>query len=176
MIEDLDNVCWGDRLLETVRTEFQGRPYSGAIKFERTKTGGCEPGDRFIGTFQGAGYYNTQCEADVTVEFVDQSMANITWTITNAKNQADCPVRHTFWQSQVVRNDPQSNLGLSFTIAEVAETPAKIRTAPNGALLCTIPVGQSVKITSEPYNGWYRTDACSTLGYVHDDALIFFAR
>lgn len=109
-IEDLDNVCWGDRLLENVKTEFQARPYSGTIRFERSKTGGCEPGDRFTGKFQGAGYYNTQCEADVTVEFVDQSMANITWTITNAKNQVACPVRHTFWETQVVRNDAESSL------------------------------------------------------------------
>ncbi|MGB2925923.1 MAG: SH3 domain-containing protein [Limnothrix sp.] len=176
-IEDLDNVCWGDRQLNDAKTEFQGRPYSGMINFDRAKTGGCVSGDLFTGKFTVAGAYNSQCEGKITVEFAEANVANITWDILNAKNQAACPVRHTLWQTQVIRTDSEAAIGATLTVATVNDAPARIRTAPNGALMCAIAVGQTVNILGAPDDGWYRTDACGgTLGYVHDDYLVFFER
>ncbi|AFY36741.1 hypothetical protein Lepto7376_0299 [[Leptolyngbya] sp. PCC 7376] len=175
-IEALDNLCRGDRQLEQVRTEFGGRVYNGTIQLNRVfKTTGCEAGDQVKGEFSVAGTGQTHCEGNISIAFVDEYTAKLEWDIINAKHQTDCPVRHTFWQTEVRRSDaPEANSGLSFTVATVSEAPARIRTAPNGALMCSVEPGQRVSILSQPFDGWYRTEACGTVGYVNDDYLIFF--
>ncbi len=105
-IEDLENLCRGDRLLEQVKTEFGGAVYRGTIRLARVfKTSGCIAGDRLEGQFAVMGVGQTRCEGDITIEFVDQYTANLEWDIVNAKHQTTCPVRHTFWQNQVIRDD-----------------------------------------------------------------------
>lgn len=174
-IQDLDNVCWGDRQLNEVTTIFQGETYRGEIDFGRNyKLGGCNPGDRFTGTFRVRGAYNTECTGKVTVTMQTSQQADIEWDLVNTKVQPNCPVEFTQWQTTVNEINPEDPLSMVFTTAKVGSIPARIRTAPNGTLMCILPVGQEVRITSQPYNGWYRTDACGATGYIHDESLEFF--
>ena len=105
-IEDLDNLCRGDRQLDQVRTEFSGRTYNGMIQLDRVfKTSGCVAGDQVEGKFKVRGTPQTQCEGNIAITFIDEYTAELEWDIINAKNQADCPVRHTFWKNTVRRSD-----------------------------------------------------------------------
>ena len=176
-IQDLGNLCRGDRQLDQVRTQFNGKTYNGQIKLVKVfKTTGCVMGDRLAGKFDMYGAGSARCEGNVAIEFVDEFTANLEWKIINAANQANCPARHTLWQTQVRRSDaPIANTNnVSFTVAIVGNAPARIRTAPNGSLMCAIAPGSSIAILSQPTNGWYRTEACGSVGYVNDDYLIFF--
>lgn len=173
-IQDLDNVCWGDRLLHEVTTDFQGKIYRGSIDFGRNyKIGGCNVGDRFVGSFDVLGAQKSRCKGEVTVTFLVGRQAQIEWNITNSKVQEKCPVQHNFWETTVQELNPDNPLGLAFTNATVAQIPAKVRTAPNGQTICTLSLNQTVRITSQPYNGWYRTDVCGAIGYIYDKDLQF---
>lgn len=175
-IQDLGNLCRGDRQLDQVRTQFNGRAYNGSIQLEKVfKTTGCEMGDRIEGEFDVYGVGQARCTGTVAIEFVDEFTANLEWKIINAANQ-NCPARHNFWQTQVRRSGaPSANAtNASFTTAVVGNSPAGIYTAPNGSLMCAIAPGSSIAILSQPTNGWYRIEACGSTGYVRDEALIFF--
>lgn len=175
-IQDLENICWGDRQLNEVTTVFQGQTYRGMIDIgQNYKLGGCNTGDRFQGTFRVKGANQTQCEGNITITMLANQQADIEWDLVNTKVQTNCPVEFPLWQTRITQQNPDAPQGMVFTTARVGSIPARIRTAPNGVLMCIVPVGQAVQITSQPYNGWYRTDACGSVGYVHDDYLEFFA-
>ncbi|HIK36758.1 MAG: SH3 domain-containing protein [Geminocystis sp.] len=51
--------------------------------------------------------------------------------------------------------------------AFVMDPPSNVRVVPNGRILCVIP--SRVNINVYGYDrGWYLTDACGTMGYIHE--------
>lgn len=55
----------------------------------------------------------------------------------------------------------------NFTNVIVFDPPSKVRTSPNGNVLCTISNQRVIQVYSEPQGSWYRTSACGG-GWIHD--------
>jgi serine/threonine protein kinase len=62
----------------------------------------------------------------------------------------------------------------STTVATVFDPPSFVRTQPDatGSILCQIRTVKTITIY-ESENGWYRTDACGTTGYIHQSQIRF---
>lgn len=58
--------------------------------------------------------------------------------------------------------------------AVVFNPPTYIRTEPNitGSILCPVRTVTTIKIY-EATNGWYKTDFCGSIGYIHKKSLRF---
>jgi len=57
-------------------------------------------------------------------------------------------------------------------VAIVFDPPSNIRATPNGRILCSVTSKGSIRIYDET-NGWYRTDACGTMGVIHKSQISF---
>jgi serine/threonine protein kinase len=57
-------------------------------------------------------------------------------------------------------------------IVTVIDPPSNVRTAPNGSIVCAIPTVTKITIFN-PDGGWYQTDACGTVGYIHRSQIQF---
>ena len=49
----------------------------------------------------------------------------------------------------------------------VFDPPSKVRTSPNGNILCTITNRRVIQVSLEPQGSWYHTSACGG-GWIHD--------
>jgi serine/threonine protein kinase, bacterial len=54
----------------------------------------------------------------------------------------------------------------------VIDPPSNVRTVPNGSIVCSIPTVTKITIFN-PSGGWYQTDACGTVGYIHRSQIEF---
>jgi serine/threonine-protein kinase len=57
-------------------------------------------------------------------------------------------------------------------VAIVHNPPSNVRTAPNGAFLCTIDSRRTIRV-GQPSGDWYPTSECGSEGYIHRSQLQF---
>ncbi|WP_013320222.1 SH3 domain-containing protein [Gloeothece verrucosa] len=54
--------------------------------------------------------------------------------------------------------------------AVVFDPPSNVRVTPNGAVLCSVRTVSPINIYGSQ-NGWYVTDACGEMGYIHSSQI-----
>jgi len=57
-------------------------------------------------------------------------------------------------------------------VAIVFDPPSNVRTRPNGQIICSVREQATINIYGSE-NGWYRTDVCGTLGFIHKSQIRF---
>ncbi len=96
-ITNLHQICFGNTNLNSVQTVFGSNkpPFRGYIKISSSKTGRCDVGDTFNGSFDLSGS-SGHCVGDVTITWQNNNNAFIEWNITNLGSA--CPVDSKRWQ------------------------------------------------------------------------------
>jgi hypothetical protein len=64
------------------------------------------------------------------------------------------------------------NLDTNAGTAIVFNPPSNVRVIPNGAIVCSVRTAGSINIYNS-VNGWYQTDVCGSMGYIHQSQIRF---
>ena len=57
-------------------------------------------------------------------------------------------------------------------VAIVHEPPSNVRRQPNGEILCSVHTKQVIDIYQKQ-GGWYQTNVCGEVGFIHQDQIRF---
>ncbi|WP_246140398.1 hypothetical protein [Euhalothece natronophila] len=172
VIPNLNSICWGNSYLPSVRTVFGGGPYSGDARFNNIKNQGCVPGDTLTGFFN---VYQNQnhCQGRLTVTWQGNDRAHLQWQITNL---GSCSVGNANWEITTYPvatsgngQSPTSSQG----VARVFDPPSNVRETPNGRIICSVRQVTMIDLYGSPSNGWYQTDVCGPMGYIHHSQIEF---
>jgi hypothetical protein len=171
-ITNLDSICWGNGYLDSVRTVFGGDFYFGTINLNRIQTQGCVPGDTLSGQFN---LYQNQnhCQGKITVTWQPNNRAFLQWDIANL---GQCPVSQPHWEitTYPVATNNSGNSGISSQgVATVFAPPSNVRATPNGKIICSVRQVINIDLYGPPQNGWYRTNVCGEMGYIHHSQIRF---
>lgn len=176
VIPNLDSICWGNDAIDSVRTVFGSNSYTGSIFFDYVQTDGCVPGDNLVGNFtlDNGNYY---CHGAIAVTWQRNNHAYIKWDITNPGVKSGCPVNTTHWEintypvasgTQRTSTPVTSPTGAAIVFAP----PSNVRATPNGAIICSVRSVTNIDIYGS-VNGWYKTDVCGSMGYIHHSQIRF---
>ncbi|AFZ49818.1 hypothetical protein [Dactylococcopsis salina] len=171
-IPNLDSICWGNNYLDSVRTVFGGGVYYGNITFNTIKTRGCLPQDTLSGIFnlyQGSNY----CQGKFTVTWRANNRAFLQWDINNL---GECPISISHWEINTypVAETNTGNSGISSQgVATVFDPPSNVRETPNGTIICSVREVMNIDLFGAAKNGWYRTNVCGEMGYIHESQIRF---
>ena len=176
VIPNLDRICWGNSRVDSVRTVFGSGSYTGSMTFDYVQTGGCVPGDTLGGNFT-LHRASSYCSGFVTVTWRRNNNAYIKWDINNPGSNSACPVSTTHWEINtypVAQGRERTSNPITSTAgaAIVFAPPSNVRATPNGAIICSVRSVTSINIYGST-NGWYRTDACGSMGYIHHSQIRF---
>jgi hypothetical protein len=172
VIPNLDSICWGNDTIDSVRTVFGSGSYTGSIFFDYVRTRGCVPGDTIVGNFT---LYNASnhCSGLITVNWRRNNNAYIQWDITNRGSNSGCPVSTTHWEINTYPVAQKPTLVTSPTGAAIVfAPPSNVRATPNGAIICSVRSVTTIDIYGS-INGWYKTDVCGSMGYIHHSQIRF---
>jgi serine/threonine-protein kinase len=95
-INNLDKICQGNSILNSVQTVFgyNNSPFVGTIEIYNPQTGGCAIGSTLSGYFNLAGQ-GGNCVGEVTITWGNNNNAYFQWTINNLGSA--CPVNTAKW-------------------------------------------------------------------------------
>lgn len=171
-ISNLDSICWGNSNLNSVRTAFGNTSYSGSASFNYVKTSGCVPGDTIVGNFN---LYSTNSYygGTLTVTWQPGNNAYLQWDIANPSYNR-CPVGTVHWEVNTYPvRDRRANPVTSPTGAAVVfAPPSNVRATPNGTIICSVRSVSTIDLYDYA-NGWYKTDVCGAIGFIHHSQLRF---
>lgn len=171
-IRGLDSICWGNSNLYTVHTAFGNTFYSGSASFNYVRNNGCEPGDTLIGNFNLKSA-NSDCDGTLTVTWQRGNNAYLKWDIANPGYNG-CPVTNAHWEINTypvadgMARPITSPTGAAFVFAP----PSNVRASPNGTIICSVRSATTINLYGQS-NGWYKTDACGTMGFIHHSQIRF---
>ena len=58
-------------------------------------------------------------------------------------------------------------------VAIVFDPPSNVRNTPNGGIICSVREVGNIDLYGTPKNGWYRSDICGEMGYIHKSQIQF---
>lgn len=95
-INNLDSICWGNSILNSVQTVFgyNKSPFFGSIQMTSINNNGCQVGNSFSGYFDLSGN-SGNCRGNITITWQNNNHAYLNWTITNLGSA--CPVGERNW-------------------------------------------------------------------------------
>lgn len=62
--------------------------------------------------------------------------------------------------------DRSPAIAQSVNTATVFAPPSNVRATPNGTIICSVKTVSTINIYGSS-NGWYKTDVCGKMGYIH---------
>ncbi|VEP15412.1 conserved exported hypothetical protein [Hyella patelloides LEGE 07179] len=168
LIPQLDTICWGNDTIDSVQTIFENRLYKGYLAFDYVKTKGCVPGDNLVGNFT---LYNgdNRCSGAINVTWRRGNNAYVQWEIDDPR----CPVNTQYWEINtypVVEKDTPVTSPAG--TATVFAPPSNVRATPNGEIICSVRSVTNINLYGS-VNGWYKTDVCGSMGYIHNSQINF---
>ncbi|MGK7873606.1 MAG: hypothetical protein AB4426_09940 [Xenococcaceae cyanobacterium] len=183
-IPNLDSICWGNNRVDSVQTVFGGGSYAGSMTFNYAKTGGCWE----INTYpiaQGAGVTapagtalvfappsNVRATPNGTIICSVSSVRTINiYGSTNGWYQTDvCGAMGYIHRSQIRAQG--AGVTAPAGTALVFAPPSNVRATPNGTIICSVSSVRAINIYGST-NGWYQTDVCGAMGYIHRSQIRF---
>lgn len=169
-LPNLDSICWGNNYLNSVRTVFGGGSYYGNIRLNTIRNQGCVPGDTLYGVFN-LYQNNNYCQGRFTVTWQGNNRAHLQWDISNL---GQCPISTSHWEITTYPVADGGNTGISSQgVATVFDPPSNVRATPNGRIICSVRQVMNIDLYGATSNGWYRTDVCGAMGYIHNSQIRF---
>lgn len=160
-IYNLDNPCYSITDPLNTQTAFGNNLYQGTIVMRTFSNYGCSLGDVLTGEFYLT-HQNSTCVGLVTIMWKANDNVYLKWNISNS---GSCNVTTKRWE---INTYPVS-LSSSFSRSEgvIFAPPSNIRETPNGNIICTIRSIININLLGFQ-QGWYQTDVCGRLGYIHE--------
>ncbi len=104
----------------------------------------------------------------------EANCSNATW-ITFPERQVNRPLSSATKNMLDAICSRQTSTGGTTSKAGAAivfDPPSNVRLSPNGAILCAVQKKTTINIYGSN-GGWYKTDVCGSMGFIHGDQLKF---